>query len=156
MADMSAGIEGVSIAPLAVIADERGAVLHMLRSDWPSFTQFGEVYFSEINPGGVKAWKRHRKATQHLAAPVGRVKFVLYDDRAGSPTVGAVLRLELGRPDAYSLLTIAPGIWYGWQALASYPSILANCSDFAHDPAESDHVDSIPGLTGEWQRGSGV
>ncbi|SVA50049.1 uncharacterized protein METZ01_LOCUS102903, partial [marine metagenome] len=52
-----------------------------MRSDAPEFTTFGECYFSEMIPGAVKAWKCHRKQTQHLAVPIGRVRFVIYDDR---------------------------------------------------------------------------
>ena len=79
-------IEGVVVTQLSQIVDERGAVLHHMRNDAPEFTTFGECYFSEMVPGAVKAWKRHRKQTQNLAVPVGRVRFVVFDDRAGSIT----------------------------------------------------------------------
>ena len=36
-------IDGVRVTPLARIADERGAVLRMLRSDDPHFSRFGEI-----------------------------------------------------------------------------------------------------------------
>ena len=145
-------IEGVLIEPLRVIADELGAVLHMLRSDSASFTRFGEIYFSEINPGAVKAWKRHRTMTQRLAVPVGRIRIVLYDDRPGSPTAGATLRHELGRPDAYALLTIPPGVWYGWESLSAQASLMANCADETHNPEEAEHVDVLTALPQEWRK----
>lgn len=146
-------IDGVVAAPLRVIEGARGAVLHMLCADWPLFTGFGEVYFSEINPGVVKAWKRHRRMTQRLAVPVGRVKFVLYDDRSDSLTRSHVATCELGRPDAYRLLIIPPGVWYGWQGLALAPSLLANCTDLPHDPAESDYVEALAGVATDcWSR----
>ena len=47
-------IDGVVITPLKQIRDERGAVLHMLRTDAPHFAGFGEVYFSVVNPGVIK------------------------------------------------------------------------------------------------------
>src|SRR5687768_10474343 len=34
---MADEIDGVRVRPLRVIEDHRGAVLHMLRSDWPEF-----------------------------------------------------------------------------------------------------------------------
>ena len=58
-------IEGVIIQPLKQIADNRGSVLHMLDNDSSLFKQFGEVYFSEIHSGLVKAWKRHKKQSQN-------------------------------------------------------------------------------------------
>ena len=30
--------------------------MHMLRADEPHFERFGEIYFSLVYPGGVKAW----------------------------------------------------------------------------------------------------
>lgn len=139
-------IHGVGVHPLKVLADERGALLHMLRHDSPLFDRFGEVYFSEVNPGTVKAWKRHVRMTQRLAVPVGRVKFVLYDDRADSPTKGRVNVWILGRPSAYRLLIIPPGIWYGFQGVDSRPSLIANCADLPHDPAEMEQLKPDTGM----------
>ena len=53
-------IDGVIITPLKRIGDERGMVLHMLRRDWAIFEDFGEVYFSTVKFGVIKAWKRHK------------------------------------------------------------------------------------------------
>ncbi len=77
----SASIDGVLVTGLRQIIDERGVVLHHMRSDSPEFTTFGECYFSETVPGSVKAWKRHGKQTQHLAVPIGSVRLVVYDNR---------------------------------------------------------------------------
>ena len=63
-------------------------MLHMLRCDSTEFTEFGECYFSEVFPGVIKAWKRHRYQTQNLAVPVGRILIVIYDDRPNSISFG--------------------------------------------------------------------
>jgi len=145
---------GVALHPLREIADPRGAVLHMLRADADHFHGFGEVYFSETRPGAIKAWKRHRRQTQHLSVPVGRVEFVIADDRADSPTRGTIARLILGRPDRYALLVIPPGIWYGWRAIGETAALIANCADLPHDPTESE-TGAQPGALGpiEWDTG---
>jgi dTDP-4-dehydrorhamnose 3,5-epimerase len=135
---LTPAIAGIHLEPLRVIGDERGAVLHMLRADSPLFRAFGEIYFSEINPGVLKGWKRHRRATQHLAVPRGRVRFALHDERPDSPTRGATARCEIGRPDAYALLVIPPQVWYAWRCLGAEPALLVNCSDLPHDPGESE------------------
>lgn len=131
-------IEGVRLTELRQINDHRGAVLHMIRSDAAEFTRFGECYFSEVFPGAIKAWKRHRVQTQNLAVPVGRIRLVIYDDREGSATKGQLQELELGRPDAYLRLQIPPGLWYGFSCVGGSPALLANCADFPYDPMESD------------------
>jgi dTDP-4-dehydrorhamnose 3,5-epimerase len=144
-------IEGVTLTPLRQIGDERGTVLHMLRSDESEFTRFGECYFSEVLPGAIKAWKRHSAQTQHLTVPVGRVRLVIFDDREGSTTRGQLQVLELGRPDAYARLRIPPGLWYGFGCLSETPALLANCADRPHEPSESDNrtVDD-PGIPYNW------
>lgn len=130
-------IEGVEVTPLRQIADARGAVLHVVRSDTPGFDRFGECYFSEILPGKVKAWKKHLRQTQTFAVPVGRIRLVIFDDRPGSPTHGSVLDLELGRPDRYVRVRVPPGVWYGFACVGDGPGLMVNCADLIHDPAES-------------------
>jgi dTDP-4-dehydrorhamnose 3,5-epimerase len=130
-------IAGVETVPLRVIADERGAVMHMLRADAPHFTQFGEIYFSIVHCGAVKGWKRHRRMTLNLAVPVGRVRLVVFDDRDGSPTRGTTLDFLLG-PDNYQLVIVPPGLWTAFQGIAEGPSLVANCASLPHDPAEAE------------------
>lgn len=135
-------IDGVTITPLREISGELGSVLHMLRADAPEFTTFGECYFSEVLPGAVKAWKRHREQTQNLAVPVGRIRLVTYDDREGSLTRGRVQALELGRPDAYWRIRLPPGLWYGFACAGDRPALLVNCADRPHDPTEGQTAPS--------------
>ena len=44
-------IDGVKITEKNQIFDERGKVMHMIKSSDPEFKKFGEIYFSCINPG---------------------------------------------------------------------------------------------------------
>lgn len=132
-------IKGVELHPLKVIGDERGAVLHMLKPELLGAGNIGEVYFSEVFPGAVKAWKKHLHMTQRLAVPVGKIRFVLYDDRLDSMTRGVLDEFILGRPDHYHLLVIEPMIWYGFSAIDSSPALIVNCPDLPHDPDEVEH-----------------
>jgi dTDP-4-dehydrorhamnose 3,5-epimerase len=134
-------IEGVTLTPLREITDSRGAVLHMLRADAADYTRFGECYFSEVNPGATKAWKRHRRQTQNLAVPSGRIRVVIYDLRADSSTHGEASVVELGRPDAYARLRIPPGLWYGFACLGDRAALIANCADLPHEPNESESLE---------------
>lgn len=144
-------IDGVEVTELRQIADARGAVLHMLRCDAPDFTRFGECYFSEVQPGAIKAWKRHRVQTQNLAVPIGRIRLVIYDDRAGSGSRGSVRTMELGRPDAYVRVRISPGLWYGFVCISKIPALVSNCADFPHDPAEGELLpNDDPSIPYDW------
>jgi dTDP-4-dehydrorhamnose 3,5-epimerase len=147
-------IDGVLLTPLRKIVDERGSVMHMLREDAPHFQRFGEIYFSWVNAGVIKAWHRHAEMTLNYAVPVGRVRVVLYDDRPESPTRGAVMEIELGG-DRYTLLTIPPRLWSGFEGLGSEPSMVANCATIPHRADEIERREpgaaDIPYV---WQRQS--
>ena len=146
-----AAIAGVAMVALKQIEDARGGVFHMLRADSPLFTGFGEIYFSLILPGVVKAWKRHKLMTQHFAVPVGRIRLVLFDDRPASLSRSRVETFLLGRPDHYVLLRIPPLVWYGFQGLGESPSLVANCTDLPHDPEESENLPiSDPSVPFDW------
>lgn len=151
------GIDGAQLLELKIIPTGGGPVLRMLRPDSPLFSGFGELYFSEVEPGAVKAWKQHTRQTQHFAVPVGRLKVALYDNRDASPTRGRLREVILGRPDDYRLLRIPPLVWYGFTALGSTPALICNCADIPHDPGESLRLPpddpSIPYL---WRTEKGV
>jgi dTDP-4-dehydrorhamnose 3,5-epimerase len=128
-------IDGVVITPLKQIRDDRGAIFHMLRTDDPYFAGFGEVYFSLVNPGQVKGWRRHTRMTMSLAVPKGRVKLVLAD---GNGEISELLLSD--RPDEYKLVTIPPMIWNGFQCLGDEPVIIANCASIPHSPDEAEKL----------------
>jgi dTDP-4-dehydrorhamnose 3,5-epimerase len=128
-------IEGVKIKPLNQIVDERGKIMHMLKSTDPNFSQFGEVYFSCVYPGVIKGWHYHKRMTLNYAVPFGCIKLVLFDDRAESTTRGELQEIFMS-PDNYSLVTIPPGVWNGFKGVGTTTAIVANCSDIPHDPEE--------------------
>lgn len=141
MGDVKKLVDGVSVRPLDIIKDERGAVLHMLRSDAKEFCGFGEAYFSLVKTGIVKAWKRHRKMVQNLAVPVGSIRLVIYDDRPGSSTCGIVSNLVTGQGvEQYELIHLPAMVWYGFAGTGNGDSMIANCASLPHDPSEVDRL----------------
>ncbi len=133
-------IQGLRVSPLRRIADERGAVLHMLREDDPVFERFGEIYFSLIYPGVVKGWHLHTRMTLNYAVPCGMVKLVCHDDRTDSPTRGATQEIHLGELN-YALVTIPPHVWNGFKGTGDRPALVANCATVPHDPDEIRRLD---------------
>jgi dTDP-4-dehydrorhamnose 3,5-epimerase len=132
-------IAGVEIHPLKQIPDERGKIMQMLRADAPHFEQFGEIYFSVVYPGVVKAWHMHRVMTLNYAVVSGTIKLVLYDDRAASPTRGEVMELFPGEAN-YVLVKIPAEIWNGFKGVGTIPAIVANCASHPHDPDEIQRI----------------
>ncbi|HID72305.1 TPA: dTDP-4-dehydrorhamnose 3,5-epimerase [Candidatus Micrarchaeota archaeon] len=133
-------IEGVEVIPLKQIADERGKIMHMMRSDSPYFEKFGEIYFSTVNPGVVKGWHIHKEMELNYAVVSGMIKLVLYDDREGSGTKGELMEIFMGE-DNYCLVKIPPLVWNGFKGVGTKSAIVANCASIPHDPNEIDRMD---------------
>ncbi len=133
-------IDGVLVLPLRQIPDERGKIMHMLRHDSPHFEQFGEIYFSVVNPGVIKAWHIHSEMTLNYACVSGMIRLGLYDDRENSPTKGEAQNIYIGESN-YCLVRIPPGVWNGFKGVGVNPAIVANCSTTAHDPNEISRLD---------------
>jgi dTDP-4-dehydrorhamnose 3,5-epimerase len=132
-------IEGVIVTALRQILDERGKVMHMLRRTDPHFHEFGEIYFSTVHPGAVKAWHIHRVMMLNYSVPVGNIKFVLYDGREHSPTRGQLEEIFLG-PDNYCLVTVPPMVWNGFKGIGAETALVANCASIPHDPEEISRI----------------
>ena len=128
-----------SLTPLKIIDVEGGNVLHAIKKNDPGFKDFGEAYFSIVETGAIKAWKRHRRMTLNLVVPVGEVRFVMCSSiEEKTPEFHEVVLST----ENYYRLTVPPMVWLGFQGLSSEPSMLLNVSDIPHDPEESDRVNS--------------
>jgi len=143
-------IDGVQIIPLRQIPDERGKIMHMLRSDAPHFQKFGEIYFSCIYPQAIKAWHIHKEMTLNYAVVVGSIKFVLYDDREPSPTRGQLMEIFLGEAN-YSLVVVPPLVWNGFKGIGDKMAVVANCATLAHRGDEIERLDPFsPKIPYKW------
>ncbi|GIU70068.1 MAG: hypothetical protein KatS3mg002_1304 [Candidatus Woesearchaeota archaeon] len=77
-------IDGVTLTPLKIILGDKGNVMHALKSEEQSYTSFGEAYFSTIFYNEIKGWKKHHQMILNIIVPVGKIKFVIFDDRKDS------------------------------------------------------------------------
>jgi len=136
-------IEGVEIYYLKSIPDSRGRILHFMRKNSSMFEDFDiqEVYFSVIYPGAIKAWHRHKRMTLNYVVPIGNIKLVLYDGRADSKTAYDVQEIYLGENCPHQLVRIPPLIWNGYTTVDGKLSLVANITDFTHDPDEIERKD---------------
>lgn len=145
-------IDGVVIYPLKKIPDERGTVMHMLKATDPHFKGFGEIYFSTIYPGVIKGWHVHSRMIINYAVPVGTVKLVLFDARAGSPTEGEIQEIFVGEEN-YCLVQVPTGVVNGFKAVGGKTAIVANCATIPHDPQETARINpSASDIPYNWDR----
>jgi len=146
---MDAGlIEGVILTPLKVINVPGGDVLHAMKSGDSGFKNFGEAYFSTIESGVIKAWKRHRDMTLNIVVPVGKINFVMFDSRYRTSSYGLFQSVSLSR-DNYARLTIPPMVWVGFQGISEDFNLLLNIADLPHSHNEVDRK-NITEINYDW------
>ena len=144
-------IEGIEVFPLRRIQDERGMVMHMLKASDPHFQKFGEIYFSIIYPGVIKAWHLHSRMTINYAVVMGNIKLALFDQRPDSKTKGQLQEIYVGQVN-YNLVRVPPGVVNGFTAVGGEKAIVANCADIPHDPTEITRIDPFtPTIPYDWQ-----
>jgi dTDP-4-dehydrorhamnose 3,5-epimerase len=118
-------IDGVVEKTLKPIADERGYLMEILRSDDPFFEKFGQLYLTVVYPGVVKGWHYHERQVDHFCVVKGMAKVVLYDDRAGSKTQGEVNEFFMGEKNP-TLLRIPAGVLHGMKGIGTEPAFIVN------------------------------
>ena len=129
MGDVSS--DDILVTPLKRIPTVGGDVLHALKKTDAGFDGFGEIYFSWVEQGAIKAWKYHKRMTLNLVVPVGEVSFVFHLTNQKNN-----FRTENIGEERYVRLTVPPGIWFGFKGLTSGYSLLMNVIDLEHDPHE--------------------
>ena len=121
----------IIVTPFMRIPTAGGDVMHALKNSDNGFNGFGEVYFSWVERGTIKAWKCHQHMTLNLVVPLGEISFVFHiKDQENC------FRTENIGEEQYVRLTVPPGIWFGFQGRGSGQSLLMNLADMAHDPDE--------------------
>jgi len=142
-------IEGVLLTPLKIIDTPGGNVFHGVRRGDHGYNGFGEAYFSTVDYGAVKAWKRHHEMVLNLVVPVGAVQFVFFDDRSDSASTGLYQEVILSKHN-YQRLTVPPMLWMGFQGLSEGTNILLNVASIPHRPDEADRL-AIEEIKYDWE-----
>ena len=133
----------ICVTPLKRISVTGGDVLHAMKKSDTGYVDFGEAYFSLVEFGAIKAWKRHLQMTLNLVVPIGEVQFVLID------SVGLIREERIGEGH-YARLTIPPGIWFGFQGVSKKIALLLNIADIEHSPDEVERKE-LSELEYDWE-----
>lgn len=133
-------IEGVQITSRKVIPDDRGKIMHIMKSSDNQFSSFGEVYCSTVFPGVVKGWHMHKKMTLNYVVLKGNIKFVLFDDRPESKSYKEIQEIIIGE-NQYVMVTVPPFVWNGFKGIGLEEAFVINFTDISHDPEEIIRMD---------------
>jgi dTDP-4-dehydrorhamnose 3,5-epimerase len=135
-------LSDILLTPLRRIQVPGGDVLHALKKNESSYIDFGEAYFSLVDEGAVKAWKKHLTMTLNLIIPIGTVKFVFIDNNGNT-------RIEHVGEENYCRLTVPPGIWFGFKGIGAIHSLILNIADIIHAPDEVERL-TIDAFNFDW------
>ncbi|APL93058.1 dTDP-4-dehydrorhamnose 3,5-epimerase [Sphingomonas sp. BHC-A] len=133
------------VTPLKRIATPGGEVMHAIKAVEDSYAGFGEAYFSTVEKGAVKGWKRHNRMTLNLVVPVGAVEFVIHDSQAAAEDE-RFRSFTIGATGDYARLTVPPGLWMAFSGRADGLNLVLNVANIGHDPDEVDRaeLDAFP------------
>lgn len=135
-------MDGVILRPLKQICHPKGDVYHAMKKSDIGFEGFGEAYFSTINKGDIKGWKKHTKMTLNLVVPIGEIEFVVYNERTKE-----FFSIKLSKKN-YQKLTVRPDLWMAFRGIGEY-NMLLNLANIEHDPDEAKNID-LKDIKYEW------
>ena len=119
----------VILTPIEKIKVEGVDIIKNIKAGDLGYKNFKETYYSFINFGKKKGWKKHKEMTLNLTCPFGEVNFVFSEDLENFESI-TLNDMSLMR------ITIYPGIWVAFQGLKKPFSIVNNVADLIHNEVE--------------------
>jgi len=92
----------------------------------------GQVNYSVVHPGVVKAWHRHKRQWDHWCVLTGNARVGLHDPETNKTTT-----VYIGEKNPQSL-AIPPGIWHGMTPVGAEPCGLLYYVTEKYDPSDPD------------------
>ncbi len=132
----------VILTPLKQICHPQGDIFHALKKTDVGFFDFGEAYFSTINKGEIKGWKKHHDMILNLVVPVGAIKFAIYENDFSDYYEVTLSRFN------YQRLTVASNLWVAFKGIDEN-NMLLNIANIVHDPLESTNCE-LESVKHEW------
>ena len=123
-------MDGVTLTPLKKITHPKVNVFHAMKASEDGFCGFGEAYFSTVNMGDIKGWKKHSEMTLNLGVVTGEIEFVVYDG-------DSFFNVKLSK-DNYQRLTVKPNLWLAFRGIGD-ENILLNLASIEHNSNESEN-----------------
>ena len=135
-------MDGIILTPLKKMHNPNGDVLHAMKKSCNGFSGFGEAYFSSVNKGIIKGWKKHSKMTLNIIVPFGQIQFVIFNENSNE-----FFNVYLSKQN-YQRLTVKPGLWMAFRGIEKENTLL-NLASIEHNPNEAVSAD-ISSICYDW------
>ena len=133
-------INGVEKKKLVRHKDERGFFQELIRNSDSFFSEgFGQLSYSYMHHGVVKAWHVHKTQIDWWSILKGKIKAVLHDTRGDSPTKSKTEEHIMdSNVDPY-ILKIPPGVAHGLKVIDG-PAMLVYVTSKTYNPDEEGRI----------------
>ena len=127
--------------PMSVFADDRGwshmNLMHGVLSDQ------GQINISEVYPGTIKAWHRHKLQTDFWMCPKGHIKVGIHRED------GSTWQLVVGEKNP-GIMIIPPTLWHGVATVSPDSALMIYYVTHAYNVQNPDEerraFDSVEGF----------
>lgn len=142
-------ISGVYVCTPRTYGDDRGLFVETFRREWvPGSREMIQANRADRRAGTLVGLHYHLHQADYWYVPVGRARMVLHDLRAGGPTDGATLSLDLDG-DVHRGVFIPPGVAHGFAALTDMT--ITYLVDQYYNPADELGVAwNDPAIVADW------
>jgi dTDP-4-dehydrorhamnose 3,5-epimerase len=145
-------IAGVYVVEPQVHGDQRGIFIETYRRSWfPEGREMLQGNRANRQAGAVVGLHYHLHQADYWYVPFGHARVVLHDLRAGGPTDGATLALDL-TGENHTGVFIPPGVAHGFAAITDM--VITYLVDGYYNPSDElgmrwndPHVDADWGVT---------
>lgn len=121
----------MKLTNLKIIEGDKGSVIQYIKRSDAFCKGIAEVYFSTVNAGMTKGWKKHSSVTLNISVVKGIIDFEVKEKLDYK---SEIYRLSESNP---SLLLIPPGYWVAFTAVDGEAKLI-NVIDEIHNPDESE------------------
>ncbi len=128
--------------PAGTFADDRGwSIMNLLQG---VMAPEGQMNYSLMYPGVIKAWHRHQKQTDFWVCVRGHLKVGIHRAKDGQSWLAVIGEKKPG------VMIIPPTLWHGAATIGPEPAGLVYYVSHAYDPRNPDEerqaYDWVPGF----------
>ena len=111
-----------------IVKNKNGIILKILNNKQSNLKFYKDAYFSFVKYNKIKGWKKHKRMTMTLVVPVGKVKFVFYDDDKFKSII-------IGDNRFYKII-VPPNIWFAFKGISKDKNVVFNLANVKHNDKE--------------------